>query len=513
MAAPEAPQSASEVENVPSEGASAAAESGAELAAEPAAESKSEEVKVPQTWEELGLSDDVLTLVKSQAYATPTPVQARSIPFALDYRDVIASAQTGTGKTASFVLPMVERFKGREGTYGLVLAPTREIAQQIEETIRTFGGPLGVRSAVLIGGVDMRFDTQALATYPQIIVATPGRLCDHLERGNIWLEFIEVVVLDEADRMLDMGFSTQINRIFEDLSPNRQTMFFSATFPPPVEKLARKILHEPERVVVGVTNSSAATVDQRIVIVREDAKSSALRKLLSQVEGSTIIFTRSKDLAKKVFLNVHRMGFHEVTYISSDRAQSQREDALADFKKGVHRVLVATDVAARGLHIEGVAHVINYDLPMVAEDYVHRIGRTGRAGASGLATSLVTQHRKDRETLKEIEKLIKRKIASITLDSDRGGEQEGQEPQSEEGVEDLGSEAKAESTPQPSQQRKQLPLPRALGGQTPAAVAPVQAKPIEKPEPQLTELQKRVAAELAALGPRRSSRHTVFPVD
>jgi ATP-dependent RNA helicase RhlE len=395
----------------------------------------------------------------------------------------------------------------------LVLAPTREIAQQIEETIRVFGGPLGVRSAVLIGGVDMRFDTQALATYPHIIVATPGRLCDHLERGNIWLEFIEVVVLDEADRMLDMGFSTQINRIFEDLPLNRQTMFFSATFPPPVEKLARKILHEPERITVGVNNSSAATVDQRIVAVREDAKSSALRKLLSQVEGSTIIFTRSKDLAKKVFLNVHRMGFHEVTYISSDRAQSQREDALADFKKGVHRILVATDVAARGLHIEGVAHVINYDLPMVAEDYVHRIGRTGRAGASGLATSLVTQHRKDRETLKEIEKLIKRKIAAIQLEGDRGREHEDRDSQTDEAVNGSGSAPSEEVAPQQSQSRKQLPLPRALGGQPPASVVAAPSKPVEKLEPQLTELQKRVAAELTALGPRRSSRHTVFPVD
>jgi len=454
-----------------------------------------EEVPAATTWDELGLSEDVLALVKSQAYERPTPVQARSIPIALDFYDLIASAQTGTGKTASFVLPMVERFKGKEGTHGLVLAPTREIAQQIEETIKLFGGPLGVRSAVLIGGVDMRYDTQALATYPQIIVATPGRLCDHLERGNIWLEFIDTVVLDEADRMLDMGFSAQINRIFEVIPAARQTMLFSATFPPAVEKLARKILHEPERVMVGRANSSATTVEQRMVEVREDSKSSALRRLLSQVEGSTIIFTRSKDLAKKVFLNVHRMGFHHVTYISSDRAQSQREEALADFKKGVHRILVATDVAARGLHIEGVAHVINYDLPMVAEDYVHRIGRTGRAGASGLATSLVTQNRRDRETLKEIERLIKRKVPFIQLDGE-----------SEPVAEAASEREPVEAREQP--QKKALPLPKVISPQ--AAPAP---RPSEPVVPQMTEIQKKVAAELAALGPRRGSRHTIFPVD
>jgi ATP-dependent RNA helicase RhlE len=449
---------------------------------------------VNDAWDQLGLSPDVLALVQSQGYEKATPVQARSIPFALDGRDIIASAQTGTGKTASFVLPMVERFKGREGTYGLVLAPTREIAQQIEETIRTFGGPLGVRSAVLIGGIDMRLDTQALATYPQIIVATPGRLCDHLERGNIWLEFIEIVVLDEADRMLDMGFSTQINRIFDDLSANRQTMLFSATFPPPVEKLARKILHEPERIMVGRTNASATTIEQRLVQVKEDAKSSALRQLLSEVEGTTIIFTRSKDLAKKVFLNVHRMGFHDVTYISSDRAQAQREEALADFKKGVHRILVATDVAARGLHIEGVAHVINYDLPMVAEDYVHRIGRTGRAGASGLATSLVTSHRKDRETIKEIERLIKRSVPVVKL----GGGDRTESDITEEAVE-----------PQVSDKPNVKARPAAV---TPKVVLPSKEAPKEL-KPVLSELERKVAAELAALGPRRSARSTVFPVD
>jgi ATP-dependent RNA helicase RhlE len=473
-------------------------------AAKPADGTDAADAPVPDAWDQLGLSEDVLAVVKSQGYEKATPVQARSIPLALDGRDLIASAQTGTGKTASFVLPMVERFKGREGTYGLVLAPTREIAQQIEETIRTFGGPMGVRSAVLIGGVDMRLDTQALATYPQIIVATPGRLCDHLERGNIWLEFIEVVVLDEADRMLDMGFSTQINRVFDDLPQNRQTMLFSATFPPPVEKLARKILHEPERIMVGRTNASATTIEQRLVQVREDGKSSALRKLLSEVQGSTIIFTRSKDLAKKVFLNVHRMGFHEVTYISSDRAQNQREEALSDFKKGVHRILVATDVAARGLHIEGVAHVINYDLPMVAEDYVHRIGRTGRAGASGLATSLVTSHRKDRETLKEIERLIKRAIPVIQVGSSRSDEQ-GSEAVSAESNVDLAPSA-PEAVKDAAPKVKVLPKPL-------ARVAAIEAPVVRESKPVVNDLERKVAAELASLGPRRSLRSTVFPVD
>ena len=205
----------------------------------------------PLTWSDLDLSSASLELIEKAGFRNPTDIQRESIPLALDGHDLIASAQTGTGKTASFVLPMVERFAGKEGTFGLILAPTREIAQQIQTTLELFAHPQGLRSIVLIGGIDMKIDAKALATYPQIIVATPGRLCDHLDRGNLWLDFIQMVVLDEADRMLDMGFADQLARIMQEVPQDRQTMIFSATFPPTVERLASKVLYEPKRVAIG----------------------------------------------------------------------------------------------------------------------------------------------------------------------------------------------------------------------------------------------------------------------
>ncbi len=364
-----------------------------------------------RSWESLGLSESALKIIRELKYLHPTPVQAASIPAALEGKDLIVSAQTGTGKTASFVLPMVESFAGRKGTYGLILAPTREIAQQIDANLKSLGGPRGVESVVLIGGVDMKKDAKALQSYPHVIVATPGRLCDHLDRGNVWLDYIEKVVLDEADRMLDMGFADQLARITSDLPKNRQTMLFSATIPPSVQKLAQKILHQPIRIEVG-RQSAAHTVDQRLMMVQEDAKNRELQRLLRVESGSTIVFTRSKDGATRVWRSLHSAGFYDATFIHSDRLQSHREQALADFKEGKYRILIATDVAARGLHIDGVSHVINYDMPMEAEDYIHRIGRTGRAGATGKSTTFVTA--RDSRQLLEIEKLIGKKIAVVT---------------------------------------------------------------------------------------------------
>ena len=364
-----------------------------------------------RSWESLGLSESALKIIRELKYLHPTPVQAASIPAALEGKDLIVSAQTGTGKTASFVLPMVESFAGRKGTYGLILAPTREIAQQIDANLKSLGGPRGVESVVLIGGVDMKKDAKALQSYPHVIVATPGRLCDHLDRGNVWLDYIEKVVLDEADRMLDMGFADQLARITSDLPKNRQTMLFSATIPPSVQKLAQKILHQPIRIEVG-RQSAAHTVDQRLMMVQEDAKNRELQRLLRVESGSTIVFTRSKDGATRVWRSLHSAGFYDATFIHSDRLQSHREQASADFKEGKYRILIATDVAARGLHIDGVSHVINYDMPMEAEDYIHRIGRTGRAGATGKSTTFVTA--RDSRQLLEIEKLIGKKIAVVT---------------------------------------------------------------------------------------------------
>lgn len=355
-------------------------------------------------WSSLGLSPECLELVNKAGYEKPTQIQEEAIPFAMKGVDLIASAQTGTGKTASFVLPMTERFAGRQGTYGLILCPTREIAQQTQATLEIFGTPRGVRSIVLIGGVDMRHDTAALATYPQIIVATPGRLCDHLDRGNIWLDFLEIVVLDEADRMLDMGFADQLARIMSEVPDNRQTLLFSATFTPPVEKLARNILHQPKRIAVGKPLSAAKTVDQRFIYVPEDSKGHALQRMIHQEPGSIIVFTRSKDEASRVWRSLHSSRVYDATFIHSDRLQQDREQALAEFKEGKYRILIATDVAARGIHVDNVAHVINYDLPLHPEDYVHRIGRTGRAEATGKATSFVTG--RDRQILGRISSLL-----------------------------------------------------------------------------------------------------------
>jgi ATP-dependent RNA helicase RhlE len=361
-----------------------------------------------KTWAELGLSDAALQVIQSAGYEKPTPVQSEAIPLALAGNDIIASAQTGTGKTAAFTLPMVERLAGREGMYGLVLAPTREIAQQIQETIKILGEPRGIRSAVVIGGVPYSEDEKAFESYPHILVATPGRLCDHIEKGNVWLEYIEVIVLDEADRMLDMGFSDQINRIFGQIQKNRQTLLFSATIPPSVDALARKILNEPKQVSVARPMATASRVKQRFHFLREEEKRSELMKLLREIDGPTMVFTRSKDGAQRLWTWLHGMNITNATYISSDRPQPLREKALADFKSGEARILIATDVAGRGIHVDGVAHVINFDLPGEAEDYVHRIGRTGRADLSGKATSFVSL--RDGELIRAIERVLGKTI-------------------------------------------------------------------------------------------------------
>jgi ATP-dependent RNA helicase RhlE len=362
------------------------------------------------SWQSLKLSSASLELISKAGFASPTPIQSQTIPIALAGHDIIASAQTGTGKTASFVLPMVERFSGREGTFGLILAPTREIAQQIQATLEIFGTPQKIRSIVLIGGIDMKIDIRGLQTYPQIIVATPGRLCDHLDRGTLWLDFIEVVVLDEADRMLDMGFSSQLARIMEEVPKKRQTMLFSATISTEVGRLANKILQDPRKVTVGKSQSAAGGVEQRVIWMEEAGKTRELRRLLREETGSIIVFTRSKDGATRVWRSLHSAGIYDATYIHSDRLQSHREQALAEFKEGKYRILIATDVAGRGIHVDAVAHVVNYDLPLEADSYVHRIGRTGRAGSTGKATTFATS--RDRRLIEEIEKLLGKTIPS-----------------------------------------------------------------------------------------------------
>jgi ATP-dependent RNA helicase RhlE len=420
-------------------------------------------------WDKLGLAPELLRLIQNAGYKAPTIVQAQSIPVVLEGGDLLASAPTGTGKTAAFVLPLVQKLKGREGTYGLILAPTREIANQTKAVLDVFGGPLGIRAAVLIGGIDMKLDTIALNTYPQIIVATPGRLCDHLDRGNIWLDYLEHVVLDEADRMLDMGFSDQLNRILDDTPNSRQTLLFSATFPPIVEKLAGKILHDPKRISIGRSMKPTDTVEQSFIFTEEADKLREVTRILRNETGSVFVFARSKERTTNLWRSLRAKGILDAAHLHSDLRQRDREQALADFKEGKYRILVATDVMGRGIDVAGVAHVINFDLPRDPSDYIHRIGRTGRAEATGKATSLIT--RGDRETVGKLEKLLGKSIRPETRE---------QGPRSHQA---RGQAQGISRAPSPVQASGSVPRPH---GQAPQAVSvnPGARPSSEAPKPQ-----------------------------
>ena len=351
----------------------------------------------------LGLSAEVLQDIRAAGYTAPTPIQAQAIPPALAGRDVVGCAQTGTGKTAAFVIPMVERLAGATGTRGLILAPTRELALQIQATIDALGRRRAVRAATIIGGVSMGPQERALRARTTIIVATPGRLLDHLDRGTARLDGLRILVLDEADRMLDMGFAPQLDRILRVVPRVRQTMLFSATIPADVAALARAHLREPAQVAVGPRATPVAAAAQRLFLAGRDEKTPLLLTLLRRESGRVLIFTRTKHRADKVARAVGAAG-HRVARIHGNRSQAQRQDALAGFRTGAYRVMVATDIAARGIDVPGVAQVINYDLPATYEDYVHRVGRTARAQASGLASSLVAPD--ERDQLRTIERML-----------------------------------------------------------------------------------------------------------
>lgn len=484
-----------------------------------------------RSWQSLGLSPLILDQIAKVGFTEPTPVQAQAIPVALDRKDLIASAQTGTGKTASFVLPMVERFLGREGTYGLILAPTREIALQIQDTLEIFATPLKVRSVALIGGVDLKQDIQRLNEYPQVIVATPGRLCDHLDRGSLWLDFIEMVVLDEADRMLDMGFAAQLSRIMSEVPEHRQTLLFSATFSEEVSRLAKRILKHPVQLSVSKTASPAGGIDQKLLWMSEESKSRELRRLLREETGSIIVFTRSKDGASRVWRSLHSAGIYDATYIHSDRLQSHREQALAEFKEGKYRILIATDVAGRGIHVDAVAHVINYDLPIEADSYVHRIGRTGRAGSTGKATTFATP--RDRKLIQEIEALMGKSIPSDTVGGSESSLHRSSGSRSEKDRRSSkplrgGSAPSAAGTPlsegspqaeRKSSRRRRSGSRRPLGGEG-ASQAPREPKlesRTAQPSPLPRLPQSSVPAPVSAPAPIRKSRapqvhRPIFPI-
>jgi ATP-dependent RNA helicase RhlE len=366
------------------------------------------------TFDELIAAPELRRAIHDLGWSEPTPVQAKAIPVARSGRDMVGIAQTGTGKTGAFLLPALERQVHKEGLHTLVLCPTRELAQQVAADARALLRHTELWVGEIFGGVPLGPQIRDLKAGFDVVVATPGRLIDHLERGNVDLSEVEVLVLDEADRMLDMGFRPQIEAILAQMPKERQTLLFSATMPNGVHALALRILNEPEWVEVARPNTAAATVEQKVYPVRPEQKSSLLLEVLKE-EGmdQVLVFTRTKVGADALFSRIEKAGI-EATVLHGDRDMRERQRALEDFAKGKVRLLVATDVAQRGLDIDGISHVINYDVPQNPEDYVHRIGRTGRAGASGTAITFLTAG--ELPQLREIEKVLGYKLPRITVE-------------------------------------------------------------------------------------------------
>jgi ATP-dependent RNA helicase RhlE len=385
----------------------AAASPGGELAAAEAA-------TIDVTFADLGLTAPMLKALADAGYQRPTPIQAQAVPLALKGRDIIGLAMTGTGKTAAFVIPIIERLLGGpKRTRALILTPTRELCVQVEESFRKYGKHSGLGVIPVYGGVGYDPQVKALRGGVDVVVATPGRLLDHLEKQNVVLDEIEVLVLDEADRMLDMGFAPQINRIVAQLHSYRQTLLFSATMPPEVEALARKYLRKPVVVQVGRRSGAATTVQHFVYPCPKDKKTSLLVELLKKESlDSVLVFTRTKHGADRVVKALEKGGINAGA-MHADKTQGQRTKALEDFKKGKLRVLVATDIAQRGLDISGISHVINYDVPQQAEDYVHRIGRTGRAATTGDAYTFMCAD--EIAMVRSIERVIGQAIPRISV--------------------------------------------------------------------------------------------------
>ena len=374
------------------------------------------------SFDTLGLSAEIQRAVSEQGYSSPTPIQQQAIPAVLQGRDVFASAQTGTGKTAGFTLPLLhqlqssrgQRRKGYRAPRALILTPTRELAAQVSDSVKTYGAYLPLRSTVIFGGVNIRPQVQALRQGVDIVVATPGRLLDHAGQGTVDLSEIEILVLDECDRMLDMGFIHDIRKVLARLPEDRQTLMFSATFSTPIRKLASTLLQDPVQIEVAPRNTAAEQVVQVVHPVPRKQK----RALLSYLIGfnnwrQVLVFTRTKHGANRLAKQLADDGLTTAA-IHGNKSQAARTKALKHFKDGKVRVLVATDVASRGLDIDQLPYVVNFDLPNVPEDYVHRIGRTGRAGNDGRAISLVSEDEKD--FLKSIEKLLKQKLEKTMVE-------------------------------------------------------------------------------------------------
>jgi ATP-dependent RNA helicase RhlE len=364
----------------------------------------------------LGLSPSVLEGVKAMGYVEPTPIQLRTIPLILAGQDVIGSAQTGTGKTAAFALPILSQLaQHTKAPRVLILEPTRELAAQVETAVRDLARFTNLRVAVVYGGVGYGRQKDALRDGVDILVATPGRLLDHLQQGTCKLDQIKYLVLDEADRMLDMGFLPDVRRIVEKCPRERHTSLFSATIPPEIDSLIKWAMRHPQTIEIGARRSPAATVKHVIYPVAEDQKGDLLRELLERVNyDSVIVFCRTKNRADRIG-NMLRKNSHAVAILHSNRTQREREQALRGFRDGRYEVLVATDIAARGLDIANVSHVINFDVPQHPEDYVHRIGRTGRAEAAGDAFTLMVAE--DARHVQAIERFITQRVERVKLEN------------------------------------------------------------------------------------------------
>lgn len=360
------------------------------------------------TFNNLGIAPKLLEILENLKFIHPTPIQQQAIPVAIQGKDLMGIAQTGTGKTLAFGVPMIQRLAQSGGKMkGLVILPTRELALQVDETLKKVGATLGLKTAILIGGEPMGKQLKALRAKPHIIVATPGRLIDHLDTKSLDLSPVGILILDEADRMLDMGFAPQIKRILQSVPKQRQTMLFSATMPDEIVKIAHSYMSLPLRVEVAPAGSAVKSVSHELFFVERQDKPSLLKSILNQYKGSVLVFSRTKHGARKIAKMVAQMG-HTSAEIHSNKSLSQRINALEGFKIGRYRVLVATDIAARGIDVSGIELVINYDLPATAEDYVHRIGRTGRAGMLGHAISFATSDQ--RKDVRNIERLIRKTL-------------------------------------------------------------------------------------------------------
>jgi len=370
---------------------------------------------VPTTaasFESLGLPEAILGSISRVGFVNPTPIQSAVIPPALAGRDLIGLAQTGSGKTAAFVIPIASRLEHGKGLRGLIVCPTREIALQTKAFLDLFGRPHKLSTTCVIGGMKMGPQIKELKDVPDIVVCTPGRLVDHMQRKNVRLDQVRELVLDEADHMLDLGFLPQLNRILEKIPKSRHTMMFSATMPSAIERLARLHLDDPLRIDILPEGRAAEGITHRLYMVDDPDKKKCLLALLNQELGSTLVFTRRKIDADWLCRALEKEG-HPVTNIHSDRTQRERTDALAGFREGEHRILVATDIASRGLDIPGIEHIINFDIPQTVEEYIHRAGRTARMDALGLVSTIATWL--DKEMVKKIEDAISQALPRCTI--------------------------------------------------------------------------------------------------